>query len=132
MTVTLATDDLIQPAGELSNDIFPLGDLDDQLTGWLTVAVEKVEGNSAIDTARHDTAAAAYVYYRAYDYIAGLLGAQPTSQSEGDGAINVVIAGDRPEYWRAKANSKLAAYNGLILASTGAFFFATVQGQRGR
>lgn len=132
MTVTLEPDDLILPAGELSNDYFPLGDLDDQLVGWLAIAVEKVEANSAIDTARHDNAAAAYVYYRAYDYIANLLAALPTSQSEGDGAINVVIAQDRPEFWRLKANSKLAAYNGLIVASTGAFFFATVQGQRGR
>ena len=132
MAVTLTADDLIQPAGELSNDFFPLGDLDDQIEGWLTAAVAKVEGNSDIASTRHDDAAAAYVYYRAYDYIAKLLQAQPTQQSEGDGAISVTIAADRPKSWEDAAADKWRLFNGYIVQATGAFFFATVQGQWGR
>lgn len=133
MAVTLTTQMLLQPLGELSEYYFPQGDAVAQLDGWLPVAIAKVEADSYIDSAEHDRAAAAYVYYRAYDYIANQLAALPSSASEGSGAIDVKYAAAQYAFFQAKAARKLAEFEAVRVAvASGPWLFTLAHGQRGR
>lgn len=132
MAVTLTTTDLEQPVGELSNNFFPQGDLATHLLHWLAAAKSKVEADTRIDASRHNDAAAAWVYYRAYDYIANQFAALPSSASEGDGAIQVSYAVTQFRYYRDLASAKLAEYNVLPTSTaTLAGIFTLAQGRRG-
>lgn len=132
MAVTLTEGDLMQPDGELENSYFPQSDLDTQLPGWLAVASALVEADSSIATAKQNDAAAAWVYYRAYDYIASQLAALPNSASEGDGALTVSISDGRVAEWRLKAQSKLVLFNALHSATSGVgVHFTLAVGRRG-
>ena len=61
MAVTLTTFDLIQPDGELSESLFPSGDFNVLLAGWLGQATGRVEANTAIAASNQNLAAAAWV-----------------------------------------------------------------------
>jgi hypothetical protein len=113
VTVTLVPADLIVPYGRLDPALFPAGNLDVLLPGWLEVATIKVEGNPAIAESSHNDAAEAYVYHLAYSYLAGQMIAMPASVSEGDGAISVDYSDGAWKYYRDLALSWLDIYNGL-------------------
>src|SRR5690606_39966185 len=83
------TSDLIQPEGELSNSFFPDGDLSTQISGWLDKAKTRVEANADIAESAQDDAAAAWVYYLAYSYVASRVAAMPNSVSVNKGADSV-------------------------------------------
>jgi hypothetical protein len=129
MAVTLVADDLKEPTGELTADLFPGSDLDDLLAGWLTQAETLVEGNSAIATANHNTAAAAWVYHRAYGHVARRLAAAP-SQVSVDGTVSKSSATDQRKYFADLAVEKLGVYTGyetegdasLVAPAVPAFF----------
>lgn len=115
MTVTLQSPQLIQPHGELDCDFFPDGILDARIGGWLAQAKAQVEANANIETGNHNTAATAWTYYLAYTYNALRFGAQPNAASVNKGAESMSIGADRPEFWQARADAALAAYNGLLI-----------------
>lgn len=84
MAVTLTIADLKQPTGELTAALFPGDDLDTLLTGWLAQATTLVQGNAAIAAARHNLAATAWVYYRAYGYKVLLMASDPNDITVGE------------------------------------------------
>lgn len=111
MAVTLTSGDLIQPDGELSESMFPGGNFDTLLAGWLSQASTKVTANSAIASANHDSAAAAWVYHRAYDHIAQRMASSPVRVSTSiDGSVAKEMAQDQRKYWFDKAAEKKADY----------------------
>lgn len=132
MAVTLDIYDLTVPDGELSNNYFPQGDLSTHLQGWLDAATVKVEADSAIATANHDNAAAAWVYHRAFDYIANQLAALPRDASEGDGAIRVSYAANQHLHYSSLAAKWLGKFDALrsVNSSVGSHF-ALASGRRG-
>lgn len=133
MAVTLTVAMLMQPTGELSEHYFPQGDASTQVLGWLPEAKGIIEADSSITDANHNRAAAAYVYYRAYDYIANQLAALPSSASEGDGAIDVKYTAAQYAHFRALAARKLAEFEAVRVAVTsGPWLFTVAHGQRGR
>ena len=111
MAVTLSTLDLKQPDGELSESLFPGNDFDMLLAGWLGQAVTMVEANAAIATANQNLAAAAWVYYRAYDHIAQRMASSPVRVATSlDGSIAKEMAQDQRKFWFDKAIAKKADY----------------------
>ena len=132
MAVTITPDDLTVPAGELSNNYFPQGDLATHIMGWLGAATTKVEADSSISAANQDNAAAAWVYYRAYDYIANQLAALPSEVSEGDGAIRVSYAVTQFRYYQGLAEKWLGKFDALRSAgSSVGSHFTLASGRRG-
>lgn len=118
MAVTLTTFDLIQPDGELSESLFPSGDFNVLVAGWLGQATAKVEANTAIATADQNTAAAAWVYHRAYDHIAQRLASSPVRVSTSiDGSVSKEMAQDQRTFWAKKAAEKKADYEALETVS---------------
>lgn len=111
MAVTLSTFDLTQPEGELSETLFPGGNFDMLLAGWLGQAVALVEANPAIASANQNLAAAAWVYYRAYDHIAQRMASSPVRVATSlDGSVAKEMAQDQRKYWFDKAVAKKADY----------------------
>lgn len=111
MAVTLTTFDLIQPDGELSESLFPGGDFNTLLAGWLGQATGRVEANTAIAAANHNSAAASWVYHRAYDHIAQRLASSPVRVSTSiDGSVSKEMAQDQRKFWAEKAVEKKADY----------------------
>jgi hypothetical protein len=70
MAVTLTPPDLIQPKGQLDAAYFPEGNMDAYVAGWLEQATAIIDARP--DIAHPDAAAAAYVYQRAFSYLATL------------------------------------------------------------
>jgi hypothetical protein len=111
MAVTLATYDLTQPSGELSESLFPGGDFDLFVGGWLGQAKTLVDANAAIATANQNLAAAAWVYHRAYSHVAQRLASSPVSVSTSiDGSISKTMSSDQRKYFFDLAAAKLALY----------------------
>lgn len=109
MTVTLQTFDLIQPEGELSADWFPNIDMTTLITGWLQQATTKAEAAAAATD--HNAAAAAWVYHRAYQYIAQRLASSPVRVSTSlDGSQAKEMTKDQREYWIKLSDTKRAEY----------------------
>jgi hypothetical protein len=100
MAVTITTTDLEQPEGELSESLFPGGDFDTLLAGWLAVAITSVEGNSNIAATNQNSAAAAWVYYRAYSHVAQRLASSPVRVATSvDGSVSKEMAQDQRTYF---------------------------------
>lgn len=111
MAVTLVPDDLIQPDGELTAALFPDDDLIEFVAGWLDQATTKVEAASGISSSSQDAAAAAWVYYRAYNYVAQRLVAGPASHRLGP--AEETYEQDQRSYFAGLAAQKLAEYTGF-------------------
>lgn len=84
MAVTLTTDDLIAPAGRLQPAMFPDGDINANVVAWLSEATTKVAADE-IESDDHDAAAEAWVYHRAYDFVAERMLAEPEQYTTEDG-----------------------------------------------
>lgn len=113
MPVTWAIDDFKQPLGELTPDLYPLGDIDALLTGWLAQATAKVLAAAGIAVADHDSAAASWVYYRAYTHIAQRMNSEP-EQVRAEGEIAMTTKADQRKYFADRAAAALlefASYN---------------------
>jgi hypothetical protein len=108
MAVSLTSDDLIQPTGELTAVLFPGDDLIALVIGWLMQATDKVEASAGIDASDHNDAAAAWVYYRAGKHIAHRLAASPASRRLGPASQS--MDADQRSYWLKYAAAKLAEY----------------------
>lgn len=111
MAVTLTNADLTQPDGELYAALFPGDSLETLLAGWLGQAETLVEGNVAIAAANHNAAAAAWVYHRAYTYVANRLASSPSNVIV-DGTVTKATATDQRAYFVNLAAAKLADYEG--------------------
>lgn len=125
MAVTLFSDDLVQPAGELSDVLFPDGNIGELVAGWLRDAKTKVAN---VAETEQDGAAAAWVYYRAYRHVADRMASAPSH----------MIAGPRTEdfdfnqrkYFAERADYWLDIYYSLNLTVPQAAipaFFGTVK-----
>lgn len=114
MAVTITEADLEQPAGQLAASYFPDADLATQLPGWLESAVAKVEADVTIPIASQNDAAAAWVYYLAYSYMADRIAAMPNVASVGSGEASQTYSKDRLDYWLARAAAQKATYDALV------------------
>lgn len=97
--MALAASDFIEPAGELSSDLFPGVDLTTFVTGWLADAATRTTDEAA---------QAAWVYHRAFTSIANRLSGGATSVKEG--GVTVTVGGHQAEYWLDRAASKRNEY----------------------
>lgn len=132
MAVTLDPVQLVQPYGELSNAYFPQGDLATLIDDWVQTAANKVDADSSIPATKQNDAAAAWVYYTAYSYIATQLAALPNRVSEGDGAISVAYGQYQPEYFASLAATWLGRYHaGRSANSSVGSHFTLASGRRG-
>ena len=136
MAVTLVIDDLQQPIGELSTELFPTGNLGELLDGWLTQATNKVDADTGIATADQNTAATAWVYYRAYSYKANMQASTPNQVNfSNQPGVSKTMSVDQREYFVNLASTKLAEYEGFAAASstvsTAPAYFGRVSARRG-
>lgn len=104
MAVTLISDDLIYPTGELQDGMFPNGDLGESVDTWLSASEAQGAGSDLV--ARH------WVYYRGYDAIANRLANTPASISV-DGAVTRTVSSAQITFYRNKADSNLSEWNRL-------------------
>lgn len=120
MAVTLTPADLTYPAGQLQEGFFPDDDLQGNLVVWLAEAKDKV-ADVVLD--QQDDAAAAWVYYRAYQAVARRIGAQPSRESYGGagGGSNVTRdwGQNKSDYWEGLADEQLALFQGYVHTSSG-------------
>lgn len=130
MSVSLTIDDLKQPTGELDDAMFPSGDIDNLLSGWLLQAETKVADFS---TDTQDEAAAAWVYYRGFTAIAQRLAATPSSRSVDSGAVTVSTSADQRKYFDGLAKYWFDIFNGLDVVTpsfANPAFFGSVKARR--
>lgn len=131
MAVTLTIDDLKQPIGELDESLFPDGNIDTLLAGWLDQAANQVNAAAGIATADQDDAAAGWVYYRAYTQIADRLASQAESITVGPRTERTSTG--QQKYFADKAKYWLDWYYGLFTLTQTASapaFFTTVKANR--
>lgn len=128
MAVTLETYQLSQPDGELEASLFPDDDMEEKLAGWLAQATTKVEADADIAAADQNEAAAAWVYYRAYTYIAQWMMLQASS-AEADG-LSRTISNDQRAYFSRKANEWLDKSNGYAVPTARVAFFGVAKAGR--
>lgn len=121
MAVTLTTADLQQPAGELTESLFPGSNFSSLLVGWLAQAKAKVEGDGSIAPANHNAAAAAWVYYRAFSHKAALQANTPNQVNfSNQPGVSKTMAADQREYFVNLANQWLATFSGYVAATASA------------
>lgn len=107
MTVTLTPADLIQPKGRLDAAYFPSGNMDTYLQGWLDQAIVLVDADPTIENA--NAAAEAYVYMRAYGYLATLWNTIATTTTIA-GQITRTINKDQVQFFTNLAEEWTAIY----------------------
>ena len=113
MSITLVIDDFKQPDGELFADLFPGQDIDTLLSGWLAKASDLITA-SDIDPEDWDAAAEAYVYYRAYNYVAQRLAGTANSISIDSGAVTKSMSNDQRGWFNDRATYWLGIYDGFF------------------
>jgi len=101
VAVTIITDDLVQPTGEISDAMFPLGNMRDMADGWLLDAANQVANVSATE---QNEAAKAWVYYRYNTYLSDRLAYTPNNmvagpRTEGYSSDQRKYFADRAIYW---------------------------------
>jgi len=128
MAVTLGTYQLYQPDGELESSLFPDGNMEEMVTGWLAQAATKVEADAGIATADQNDAAAAWVYYRAYSYVEQWM-MQQASSAEADG-LSRTISNDQRAYFSRKANEWQDKANGYSVPTARVAFFGVARAGR--
>lgn len=105
MAVTIT--DLQYPKGELTQAMFPDGDLVLNLQTWLTEAQAKTTSDEAIK---------AWVHYRGFTAIANRIAATPNSQRDFNDR-STEWADGRVAGFRQQAQSHLDVYNGILAAA---------------
>jgi len=125
MAVTLGTYQLYQPDGELESSLFPDDNMEEMLAGWLAQAATKVEADTDIATADQNDAAAAWVYYRAYSYIAQWMKAEPERMEVGE--RREWLGADRAKFFGAKSQSWLDSFNGFSTPTARVAFFGVAK-----
>jgi len=121
MAVTLETYQLYQPDGELEATLFPDADMEAKLSGWLAQATTKVEADADIATADQNDAAAAWVYYRAYSYIAQWMRADPERVTVGE--RTEWLGADRSKFFASRAASWIDTFSGFSTPTARVAFF---------
>lgn len=128
MSVSLTIDDLKQPTGELDDAMFPNGDIDNLLSGWLSQAETKV---SDFSTDTQDEAAAAWVYYRGFSAIASRMA--NTAESVTVGPRTERTSASQQKYFADRAAYWFDIYNGLDVVTptiANPAFFGSVKARR--
>lgn len=123
MAVTIQIYDFEQPEGELDESLFPDAalDMESALTGWLAQATTKVEADSDISTADQNEAAKAWVYYRAYSYVAQWVKLEPDKVEVGQ--RTEWNNADRAKFFTTKATEWLDKYSGFSAPTVRTAFF---------
>lgn len=104
MAVTLTTDDLQYPDGEMQPVMFPDGDIVTALTAWLAEASGLTTDN---DIAKH------YIYYRGYTAVANRIASTPSNQSTNQGNHTVAWGDGRVKQFRELAKHHFDEYERL-------------------
>ena len=103
----LAILDFLQPAGELSESMFPDLDLDEALTAWLNQAITRTDNENA---QRH------LVLHRAYTVVANRFHLEAASETKGP--VSASRSGEQFRYWNRKAAQHLGSYRSIGVHST--------------
>jgi len=82
----------IEPAGELSEELFPGKDLEEFTAAWLAEAQLK---------SGSEVAQAAWVYSRAYLTVANRMNAEAASETKG--SVSAARLANQIDYWRKRA-----------------------------
>lgn len=129
MAVTLTIYDLKQPTGELDESLFPTGNIDSLVAGWLAQAADEVANITAAD---QDAAARAWVYYRAYSHVAQRLASSPANVVI-DSTVTRTTSADQRKYFADLATYWLNFFYSLNITTPSAAnpaFFGTVKARR--
>jgi hypothetical protein len=100
--VPLAAADFIEPAGELSAELFPGKDLNAFVTAWLTEA----QGKTGVEAAQRE-----WVYYRAYKTVSNRFMSE--AAGEGEGQRNAYRSIAQQQHWDELATRHLRQYQAL-------------------
>jgi len=116
--MTLTSADFIYPTGEIQASFFPKETLATLIDAWIDQAETKVASIAAAD---QDTAAAFWVYYRAYSAIAMRIGANPSRMTfggnSGGGVESSVDWGqNKSDYWANLAQAALDNFHYYVPA----------------
>ena len=111
MPVTIQPDDLKQPKGELDAAYFPTGNMDAYLTGWYEEGKAIIEARD--DVENDDAALTAYVYKRAYSYLATYWNTLATTTTIA-GQITRTVNKEQVAYFAALADKWSDAYFVLV------------------
>ena len=113
--MALTATSFIEPAGELSEELFPGKDLEEFTTAWLAEAVTKTSSEAA---------QAAWVYYRAYLTVANRMNAEASSERKGD--VTAARVADQLAYWRKLAAEHRQEFDSLTGAAVGGAFLQPI------
>lgn len=132
MTVTLTPADLIYPSGELTENLFPDGKINDHVTLWLSQAAANAVVAAMADADAND-AATHYVYWRSYAAHAQRVAVRPTSETTQRDTQRTYSDG-RVKTWMDLANEHKAAWQIVttpaLATSGGLFGFGVAKGRR--
>ncbi len=115
--MSLSAEQLKAPQGELEESFFPLGDLGDRLDAWLAEANARV---GSLASAIRDSAAKAYVYYRAFDAIQLRLSTEPASVSLDSGKTERTYTRDQIAELRRRRDEYRAEFNSYFQSTPSA------------
>lgn len=104
----LEVEDLIAPKGNLTEAMFPGGDLEEHVEAWLDEAQAKT---SSLPAQR------AWVYHRAYGSVLDRLMLEAMSERKGD--ASAARSERQLEHWRRERDRHLTAYTALTGGTTG-------------
>lgn len=104
----LTIEDLISPRGNLTEAMFPSGDLEEFAEIWLEEAVLK----TSIIAAQK-----AWAYYRAYSTILDRVMLEASSERKADGSASRTDA--QMAHWRKERDRHLAAFVGIVGSPAG-------------
>lgn len=96
------------PSGELEEEWFPLGDIDDRLTAFITEATAKV---TDLDDDDQDLAAEGWVYYRAYKAIRMRLSSEAAKLTMDSGKTAREIAKHQIEQFQSEERRWRGVYD---------------------
>lgn len=97
--------DFIQPAGELSEALFPGVDLEEAVAAWIADALTRTTNPNAQRS---------WVLHRAYSAVADRMHAGLASESKR--GASAARAAEQFRYWSRKAATQLAAYQAVSTA----------------
>lgn len=113
--MALTATSFIEPAGELSEELFPGKDLEEFTAAWLAHAQAKTSSEAA---------QTAWVYHRAYLTVANRFNAEAASETKG--SVSAARHANQMDYWRRRAEGHLHDFHALTGTGLGGAFLQPV------
>jgi hypothetical protein len=106
--VALNPTDLIAPKGDIQPSFFPDGDMIENVTQWLNQARVKAARAGSF----FDSATMAWVYYRAYTFVANRMASEP--DQAGVDEVSRTISIQRVKHFQQLAQKAMDEFNGYF------------------